>query len=110
MGTKNNAGSNDQTLEQIIDTLQELLDRRSDKVQYGKPREEICDSASMATFTVPPRPPKTPSPPLEEEHRTGPHHLIGSWPVIATLLQDSRAETDRDYVMKAEERPSLILF
>jgi hypothetical protein len=110
VGTKYNAGSDDQTLEQIRDRVQELLDRRSDKVQYGKPREEICDSASLATFTVPSRPPKTPSPPLEEEHRTGPHHLIGSWPIIATLLQDSRAETDRDYVMKAEERPSLILF
>jgi len=108
--TKKNVGSDDQTLQQIKDMLQKVLDQMSDKVQYGKPREDICNSASLATPTVPSRPQEILFPPLEEEHRAGPHHLIGSWPSIARILQESRAENDRDYVMRAEERPSLMSF
>lgn len=94
---------------QVRDMLQGLIDQNSNKVQHWKPREGICDFASPATFTVPSRPQRTPSAPLEEEHRTGPHHLIGSWPSIAELLRESRVDIGRDYVMQAEERPSLFL-
>lgn len=41
----------------------------------------------------------------------GPHRLAGSWPVIAELLEKSRAQVDdHDYVTEAEERPPLCLY
>jgi hypothetical protein len=46
----------------------------------------------------------------EDEHRTGPHHLVESWSSLAALLRAACVEPDRDYVMKAEERPSLCLY
>ena len=111
MITEKNAKGVDLRLEQIKDMLQELLDRGSDEVQFKKTPETTCDSASLATSTGLLGPRETSYPPSQDKHCMGPHRLVGSWPAIAKLLEESCVKIDyRNYVMHAEERSPLCLY
>lgn len=76
-------------------------------VKRQKYRHDLEDSA---IWSVPTRSRILSTPQSGHEHRTGPHHLIDSWPTLKVLLQAAHVKLDCAYVMEAEDRPSLCLY
>ena len=98
------------TLREIRKMLQELLDRTSSGMQDSKRQKHGHDSEDSAMRSAIVKSRRLSLPQHEDEHRTGPHHLIQSWPSLAVLLQAVDIKPDCAYVMEAEDRPSLCLY